>query len=82
MCKVTNPIRQLIIKIALHPVFDKFILLAITANCITIAIDHKTETDWATICEIVFLSIFTVEMLLKVIAMGLVMQPFSYLRDG
>jgi hypothetical protein len=70
------------IKIALHPIFDKFILLAITANCITIAIDHKTESEWATIAEIIFLSIFTLEMLLKIVAMGLAMNPHSYLRDG
>jgi voltage-dependent calcium channel L type alpha-1D len=32
--------------------------------------------------DFVFLIIYTLEMVLKVIAQGFVMRPFSYLRDG
>mmetsp|Transcript_115788 Transcript_115788/g.160664 ORF Transcript_115788/g.160664 Transcript_115788/m.160664 type:complete len:111 (-) Transcript_115788:321-653(-) len=32
--------------------------------------------------DYVFLVIFTIEMVLKIIALGFIMQPFSYMRDG
>lgn len=32
--------------------------------------------------EIVFLVIFTIEAVLKIIALGFLFQPGSYLRDG
>jgi hypothetical protein len=61
----------------------------ILANCATLAmysqepgfhalqLGHALEyTDW------VFAACFSLEMLLKIIAMGLICRPGTYLRDG
>ena len=82
-CTVTNPIRQRVISIVLNPWFDRFILMTILANCIFLALDdpgeEQTADQW--IAELVFLVLFTLEMLLKVLAMGFCLKPHSYLRD-
>mmetsp|Transcript_12403 Transcript_12403/g.1856 ORF Transcript_12403/g.1856 Transcript_12403/m.1856 type:complete len:100 (+) Transcript_12403:113-412(+) len=81
-CTVTNPFRQKVIGIVLNPWFDRFILLVILANCITMAMSDPNETvEWIEIAELVYLVIFTIEMILKVIAMGFVTKANSYLRD-
>jgi hypothetical protein len=38
-------------------------------------------TNNATIIDMIFLCLYSIEMFLKIIAMGFVMRPFSYLRD-
>ena len=38
-------------------------------------------TNNATVIDSIFLGLYFMEMLLKIIAMGFVMRPFSYLRD-
>ena len=47
--------------------FDNLILLAILANCIFMALD---PVDWLDQVEIYFLAIFTLEMALKIVALG------------
>ena len=64
--------------------FDYFILLIIVLNCIALAIDTKPDSKleaFINYTDYFFLSIFSLEMILKIIAMGLVMRPYSYLRD-
>jgi hypothetical protein len=63
--------------------FDRFILICILANCIFLAIDDPTEEETAdqAIAELVFLIIFTIEMIVKVIALGFALEKNSYLRD-
>ena len=64
--------------------FDKFILLTIFANCICLAIEDPSLDEPDPIIELldwIFLIIFSVEMVLKIIAMGFFMEPHSYLRD-
>lgn len=106
--------------IVLNPWFDRLVLLAIAANCITMTvfmdpvlaniIDGPNGTqgnEWAEsrwllpvlsptegctlesgICspaqrvDAVFLFAFTIEMFLKMMAMGLVRHPNAYLRSG
>lgn len=69
--------------------FDYFILIIILLNCICLSLDSTNPEEADTtlqrvinILDYVFLGIFTLEMVLKIIAMGFVMRPYTYLRDG
>ena len=67
--------------------FDPIILASILANCLTMASQSPLDpccTDKArffAVCEGVFLAIFTGEMLVKMLAYGVVHPRDSYLRD-
>jgi len=83
-CTTTNRFRCFIMQIVFNPWFDKLILVTIFANCISLAIEDPTlETPDPVIevFDVVFLVIFSIEMVLKVIAQGFVLEPHSYLRD-
>ena len=82
---VTNPFRNKIIQlVAVNPWFDRLILITIMINCVFLALDKevKAVTDNNEAIDFVFLQIYTLEMVLKVIAMGFVMRAHSYLRDS
>ena len=82
---VTNPFRNKIIQIvAVNPWFDRFILIVIMVNCFFLALDQEVEmiTKNSQIIDNVFLGIYTMEMILKIIALGFFMRPHSYLRDN
>ena len=66
-----------------NPWFDRFFLLVIVANSIIEAMDNEVDaiTHHDDIIDYIFLSLYTIEMVLKIIAMGFIMRPFSYLRD-
>jgi hypothetical protein len=88
-CTVTNCFREKIIEIVINKWFDYFILFVILLNCVGLSLDSNEpefkKTKLARVINIadyVFLGIFTLEMVLKIIAMGLVMRPYSYLRDA
>jgi len=71
-------------QIVFNPCFDKLILVTIFANCICLAIEDPSLEEPDPIIEIfdlVFLAIFSCEMVLKIIAMGFAVEPHSYLRD-
>jgi len=71
-------------QIVFNPWFDKLILVTIFANCICLAIEDPSLEEPDPIIEIfdlVFLAIFSCEMVLKIIAMGFAVEPHSYLRD-
>ena len=87
--------RRLAIRAVEHPVFDPLILTTIIANCATMAWDSPLDpghgAGWADgdgktrlliQCNWVYLIIFTVELLLKVVAYGFAMHPNAYLRDA
>ena len=83
-----HPTRRRAIYIVETRIFDPFILLAILANCATMAMSSPLDpccTDKAhflAVCEDVFLGIFTLELLSKVVAYGLISYKHSYLRDA
>lgn len=82
---VTNPLRNRIIQIvAVNPWFDRFILFVIVVNCFFLALDNEWDliTPNSDKIDFVFLIIYTLEMALKIIAMGFFMRPHSYLRDS
>ena len=71
-------------QIVFNPWFDRFILLIIFANCITLAIEDPSLEEPNPFTEALdqtFLVIFSIEMVLKIIAMGFVLEKNSYLRD-
>jgi len=81
---VTNPFRNKIIHlVAINPWFDKVILVIIIVNCVFLAMDNEVDfvSKYSDQIDIIFLVIYTIEMLLKIIAMGFFMRPHSYLRD-
>ncbi|KAG2495837.1 hypothetical protein HYH03_006076 [Edaphochlamys debaryana] len=72
-----------------HPWFTCFILAIILANCVTLALSSSREGFDTTplgralvVTDVVMLAIFAAEMVLKIVAMGFVMAPNTYLRDG
>ena len=52
-------------------------------NCVFLALDMEVEAVTKNSKEIdfIFLQIYTLEMILKIIAMGFFMRAHSYLRD-
>ena len=68
-----------------NPWFDRLILLFIALNSVALALDDPSAEEKNTILvnlDYVFLFVFSMEMVLKIIAMGFVMRPYSYLRDA
>ena len=66
--------------------FDKFILIAIICNCITLALDNPQNTGtelakFIAVIDYVFIGIFVIEMGLKITALGFVKEDNSYLSD-
>jgi hypothetical protein len=67
-------------------IFEGLVLLTILTNSITLAMEDPLVPDdekasfWLTL-EYIYLAIYTVEMVFKIIAMGFVMAPCTYLRD-
>nr|XP_033781763.1 voltage-dependent L-type calcium channel subunit alpha-1D [Geotrypetes seraphini] len=86
---LNNPIRRACITIVEWKPFDIFILLAIFANCVALAVyipfpeddSNSTNHDLEKV-EYAFLIIFTIETFLKIIAYGLLMHPNAYVRNG
>lgn len=80
---VTNPVRNKIIQIVTDSLFDKIILVVIVVNSLVLALDNEVEiiTKYAEDIDFIFLIIYTIEMILKIIAMGFFMRAHSYLRD-
>lgn len=91
-----NPVRKWITSIAFdlsHPgapaarkSFDGFILLCIIASSICLAAEDPVNEEAQrnkdlAIADYIFTAIFTVEMSIKIIALGLVFHPGAYLRD-
>ncbi|XP_042155399.1 voltage-dependent L-type calcium channel subunit alpha-1D-like isoform X3 [Oncorhynchus tshawytscha] len=87
--KLNNPIRRACISLVEWKPFDIFILIAIFANCMALAVyipfpqddSNSTNHDLETV-EHVFLVIFTIETFLKIIAYGLVAHQNAYVRNG
>ncbi|XP_074169213.1 voltage-dependent L-type calcium channel subunit alpha-1D isoform X17 [Rhinolophus sinicus] len=86
---LNNPIRRACISIVEWKPFDIFILLAIFANCVALAIyipfpedDSNSTNHNLEKVEYAFLIIFTIETFLKIIAYGLLLHPNAYVRNG
>ncbi|XP_076859258.1 calcium channel, voltage-dependent, L type, alpha 1D subunit, a isoform X2 [Brachyhypopomus gauderio] len=86
---LNNPFRQACINIVEWKVFDNFILIAIFANCMALAIgtpfpedDSNSINQRLETVEYVFLVVFTIETSLKIFAYGLLLHKGAYVRSG
>ncbi|XP_004713266.1 voltage-dependent L-type calcium channel subunit alpha-1F [Echinops telfairi] len=86
---LANPLRQSCISIVEWKPFDILILLTIFANCVALGVyipfpedDSNTANHNLEQVEYLFLVIFTVETMLKIVAYGLVLHPSAYIRNG
>ncbi|XP_033124653.1 sodium channel protein type 5 subunit alpha-like [Anneissia japonica] len=81
-----NPIRRIMLFILSHRLFDICVILTILVNCIFLAMDVPRPEDehvpiHLEIAEYLFTTIYSIEMVVKVIARGFVLREFTYLRD-
>eukprot|EP00755_Sulcionema_specki_P002765 Sspe_Gene.27001::Locus_11437_Transcript_3_5_Confidence_0.286_Length_6396::g.27001::m.27001 len=70
-----------------HRAFEALVIFLIFANCIFLALDDPTipeeeEPEYLKQMEYFFTAAFTLEMCLKVFALGFILHPGSYLRNG
>ncbi|KAG1655572.1 hypothetical protein FOA52_009074 [Chlamydomonas sp. UWO 241] len=86
---VDNFVRRPMIRLVRWKVFEGFMLLAILANCVTLAMDSSApgfaDTDMGLALKranYVFIGLFTVECVTKVLALGFVFGQYTYLRNG
>eukprot|EP01060_Flectonema_neradi_P015021 TRINITY_DN2170_c0_g1_i9.p1 TRINITY_DN2170_c0_g1~~TRINITY_DN2170_c0_g1_i9.p1 ORF type:complete len:2591 (+),score=361.48 TRINITY_DN2170_c0_g1_i9:114-7886(+) len=79
--------RKKMVQIIDHKYFDQIVLLLIVLNGLALVLDDpmfedvtelKTVTE---VSEITFQTLFTIEALLKILALGFVVHPGSYLRS-
>ncbi|XP_024084384.1 muscle calcium channel subunit alpha-1 isoform X2 [Cimex lectularius] len=84
-----NPLRKLCIDIVEWKPFEYLILLTIFANCVALAVytpypnaDSNSTNAYLEKIEYIFLVIFTVECIMKIIAYGFVAHSGAYLRNG
>ena len=93
-----NPFRRACMHVSESPLFDNFILLAIAANAIILCFMEPLKMPdrgcdgvasgslggnaVVEQTEVLFTVIFTVECVIKVVAMGFVLDETSYLKDG
>ncbi|CAH0562347.1 unnamed protein product [Brassicogethes aeneus] len=84
-----NPVRKLCIEVVEWKPFEWLILFTIFANCVALAVytpfpysDSNTTNAYLEKIEYIFLVIFTVECIMKIIAYGFLMHPGAYLRNG
>ncbi|XP_063929308.1 muscle calcium channel subunit alpha-1 isoform X2 [Zophobas morio] len=84
-----NPIRKLCIDVVEWKPFEYLILLTIFANCVALAVytpfpngDSNVTNGILEKIEYIFLVIFTVECIMKIIAYGFLMHQGAYLRNG
>ncbi|GMF14725.1 unnamed protein product [Phytophthora lilii] len=81
-------VRRWALNLIVHPYFDSVILALVTASSITLAIDNPLLNPASTLAitlkrlDTVFTIIFTVEMMLKIVALGLIQHKEAYLRNG
>ncbi|XP_032207081.1 sodium channel protein type 11 subunit alpha isoform X3 [Mustela erminea] len=76
-----NPIRSLAIKISVHSLFSMFIICTVIINCVFMATAYSKESSNADSAEYVFTGIYIFEALIKILARGLILDEFSFLRD-
>lgn len=82
----TNPIRVFAHNIVNMSYFEPFIMTIIVASSISLAAEDPVleDSDWNMVLnyfDYAFTLVFTVEMLLKVIDLGVMLHPGSYGRD-
>jgi hypothetical protein len=81
----TNPLRLLLFNVVRSKPFDYVMMLIIFANCVFLALDDPTTAEdpaYYFAVDVTFAVLFSVELLLKVVAFGFAGHAGAYLRDG
>eukprot|EP00818_Percolomonas_sp_WS_P004549 CAMPEP_0117439440 /NCGR_PEP_ID=MMETSP0759-20121206/2566_1 /TAXON_ID=63605 /ORGANISM="Percolomonas cosmopolitus, Strain WS" /LENGTH=1994 /DNA_ID=CAMNT_0005231155 /DNA_START=388 /DNA_END=6369 /DNA_ORIENTATION=- len=80
-----NPLRRLLIRVTESSFFDFIIMVCIVLNCISLAMTNPGNSDQLvyilSTVEWVFTGIFSLEMIMKIIALGFILHPASYMRN-
>jgi hypothetical protein len=87
--KVSSTFRRALVKLIHKPAFDTAILIVILCNAMSLALDDPLEDKnhpsqmarTLAILELIFNIIFTAEMMLKIGALGFILNKFTYLRS-
>ncbi|XP_036378502.1 sodium channel, voltage gated, type V-like, alpha b isoform X1 [Megalops cyprinoides] len=74
-----HPVRRASIRILVHSLFSLFIMCTILTNCCFMAMSEPAP--WAKYVEYTFTGIYTFESLIKILARGFCIGPFTFLRD-
>lgn len=72
-----NPIRKAALYILVHPIFSLLVILTILCNCVFMAMTSPPES-----AEYVFTAVYTLEAVIKILARGFFLSPFTYIRDA
>lgn len=82
-----NPIRIISLAVVQSPKFDVFITFLIVLSNVVLAVDNPLSDPGTSLakalnlCDIVFTGAFFAEMVMKILAYGLVVETNAYLRD-
>ena len=80
-------VRYVVFGVVDSPWFERVVLAVIICNSVTLALDVPSTRgnagmqDFLAASEVAFQALFTVEMLVKMISLGFIMHPGSYLRN-
>ncbi|XP_051842191.1 sodium channel protein type 9 subunit alpha-like [Antechinus flavipes] len=74
-----NRIRRLSIKVLVNVLFNMFIMSTFVINCLFLTM--HTSPAWAKALNLPFIGLYTFEVLLKILARGFVIGPFTFLND-
>jgi hypothetical protein len=80
----SNVVRLLVLRLVKSKLFETVILLLIVTNTVFLALEDPKANDtpqYQAVGEVVFLVSFSAEMVLKMVALGVLLHPGSYLRD-
>ncbi|XP_048188579.1 voltage-dependent T-type calcium channel subunit alpha-1H isoform X2 [Perognathus longimembris pacificus] len=83
-----NRLRVSCQKVIAHKMFDHVVLVFIFLNCITIALERpdidpsSTERAFLSVSNYIFTAIFVTEMMVKVVALGLLWGEHAYLQSS
>ncbi|XP_056149166.1 sodium channel protein type 4 subunit alpha B-like [Lampris incognitus] len=72
-------IRTIAIKVLVHSLFSLFIMCTILTNCCFMAMSDPAP--WTKYLEYTFTGIYTFESVIKILARGFCVGPFTFLRD-
>ncbi|KAG1692321.1 hypothetical protein DVH05_025491 [Phytophthora capsici] len=81
-------IRRWALNLIVHPLFDSIVLALVAASSIALAVDNPLLDPESTLAsglkrlDLAFAIIFTFEMAVKVVALGLILHRGAYLRNG
>ncbi|XP_050308218.1 sodium channel protein 60E [Anthonomus grandis grandis] len=71
-----SPIRKVCIYLSTNQFFDYLVMATILLNCVFLAMAETIEE-----AEYIFLAIYTLEMIIKTIAKGFILNKYTYLRN-